>query len=369
MTAQFSAGHATGGDWESAFAAALADAWPLPQGANLGFIHATDYYAPHFGEIVQRLRRETGIEHWSGTVGLGIVTPKGEVFDRPALSLLVGRFPEDSFRLFGPVSQVGELSAIAPDWLACQPGTVALLQADPRTPDLETLIADLSGAAKAFPLGGLTASRAGPASAIAGRAAGLSGVLFGSEVTVVSGLTQGCTPLDLAFTVTAAEGNVIETLDGEPAAEVLVELIERRFQGRLSEVWPSLHPAFPVLGRDRDDYLVRNFLGLDLESGEVGVSGPVEPGQTILLCRRDQRSAREDLRRMLADVLQRSGGQAKAGLYVSCIARGSGLFGNGGEMRLLRQALGDIPLSGFYAGGEISGDRLYAYTGVLALFT
>jgi small ligand-binding sensory domain FIST len=31
--------------------------------------------------------------------------------------------------------------------------------------------------------------------------------------------------------------------------------------------------------------------------------------------------------------------------------------------------LGDFPLVGFYANGEISRDRLYRYTGVLTLFT
>ena len=87
---RFSAGYAAGGDWQTAFAAALADAWPLPEGANLGFVYATDYYAPHFGEIVERLRAETGIQQWSGTVGLGIATPEGELFDRPALAILAG---------------------------------------------------------------------------------------------------------------------------------------------------------------------------------------------------------------------------------------------------------------------------------------
>lgn len=367
--AAFRAGYAAGGDWQAAFAAALADAWPLPAGANLGFVYATDYYAPHFGEIVERLKAETGIPRWSGTVGLGIATPDGELFDRPALAIMAGRFPEDSFRLFGPVSQATELGEIAPEWLAGQLGTVALLQADPRTPELETLIADLSEAAKAFPLGGLTASRAGPASAIGGRAAGLSGVLFGGAVPIVSGLSQGCAPLGPALSITAAEGNVISAIEGRSATEVLIEVVDQHFGGRLSEAWGSVHPAFPVPGRDRDDYLVRNFLGLDADKGLVAVSDLVEPGQKILFCRRDQQGARQDLDRMLADVKRRAAGQAKAGLFFSCVARGPNLFGPGGaELRQIREALGDIPLVGFYAGGEISGDRLYGYTGVLALF-
>ena len=33
------------------------------------------------------------------------------------------------------------------------------------------------------------------------------------------------------------------------------------------------------------------------------------------------------------------------------------------------RALGDVPLAGFYANGEISHNRLYGYTGVLTLFS
>ncbi|MGH8647471.1 MAG: hypothetical protein ACREX4_24645 [Gammaproteobacteria bacterium] len=38
------------------------------------------------------------------------------------------------------------------------------------------------------------------------------------------------------------------------------------------------------------------------------------------------------------------------------------------ELKLLREELGDFPLTGFSCNGEISSDRLYGYTGVLTLF-
>jgi small ligand-binding sensory domain FIST len=51
------------------------------------------------------------------------------------------------------------------------------------------------------------------------------------------------------------------------------------------------------------------------------------------------------------------------------VARGANMFGQvGREMELIREGLGTFPLIGFYAGGEISNNRLYAYTGVLTLF-
>lgn len=371
MEPAFSVGFAKDSDWSEAFAAALADAWPLPEGANLGFVFATDYFAPHFGDIVERLKRETGVAAWSGTVGLGVSTPEGEIFDAPALAILVGRFPADSFRTFGPIAAEPEaFTAEAGDWLAERAGTVALLQADPRTPDLAALLADFAVAAKAFTLGGLTASRRQSAAVPGdGRTPGLSGVLFGPEVSVVSGLSQGCTPLGPPMQITQANRNVIVAIDGKPALNALIELVDRQFEGRLSEALPLIHPAFPLPGRDRDDYLVRNLVGIDAQKGLVAVSELVEPGQPILFCRRDPLAAKQDLVRMLADVAKRADGKAKAGVYFSCVARGPNLFGpDGAEGRLLRQMLGDIPIVGFYAGGEISGERLYGYTGVLSLF-
>ena len=76
----------------------------------------------------------------------------------------------------------------------------------------------------------------------------------------------------------------------------------------------------------------------------------------------------KDLERMLKDIERRSGSVPRAGLYYSCIARGRHLFGPGAEeMQAIRKHLGDIPLTGFFANGEISNNRLYAYTGVLTL--
>jgi small ligand-binding sensory domain FIST len=73
--------------------------------------------------------------------------------------------------------------------------------------------------------------------------------------------------------------------------------------------------------------------------------------------------------RMLSDLGKRAGGQIKAGLYYSCLGRGRNQFGDDSEeLKMIRDLLGDFPLVGFFANGEISHNRLYGYTGVLTLF-
>ena len=56
-------------------------------------------------------------------------------------------------------------------------------------------------------------------------------------------------------------------------------------------------------------------------------------------------------------------------VYVSCSGRGGPHFGApSAELQIVRRALGDVPLVGFFAGGEIAHHHLYGYTGVLTVF-
>jgi len=72
---------------------------------------------------------------------------------------------------------------------------------------------------------------------------------------------------------------------------------------------------------------------------------------------------------MLESAKKALSGTPRGGIYVSCLGRGINLFGpSSDELRLIQTELGDFPLVGFYANGEISQDRLYGYTGVLTLF-
>jgi small ligand-binding sensory domain FIST len=88
-----------------------------------------------------------------------------------------------------------------------------------------------------------------------------------------------------------------------------------------------------------------------------------------MFVRRDRDAAERDLVRMLAGLRRRLPGEPRAGLYFSCLARGPNLFGpDSAEVGIVRRELGDFPLVGMFCNGEICNDRLYGYTGVLALF-
>lgn len=345
---------ATGAALAADAVAALAD---LPAGANLGFYYATDEAAQDLPEIIEVLRRRTGIAAWTGTVGLGVCGSGAEIFETPALSVLVAACPDDSVCVFD-----APLTGAAARWAGERQPTTAFVHGDPRRAELPALIGALAHETPLFLLGGLGAG--------SGPEGGLSGVLFDPEIEILTGLTQGCSPIGPVHRVTAADENVIIEIDERPALDVLRDEAGELLMRDLRRMAGLIFAAFPVPGSDTADYLVRNIIGLDVRSGLLGVASDVAAGDPILFCRRDPANALQDLDRMLGSLKRRLGNKPpRGGLYVSCIARGPNLFGPGAvELGRVRDALGDFPLAGFFANGEICNDRLYGYTGVLTLF-
>jgi small ligand-binding sensory domain FIST len=329
----------------------------LPAGANLGFCYATEEAAHDLPEILDVLRRRTGIADWAGTVGLGVCGSAAEIFERPALSVLVAAFPEGKTQLFE-----APLGGAAARWAREHRPTTAFVHGDPRRADLPELIDRLAQETPLFLLGGLGAG--------SGPEGGLSGVLLDPDIEVVTALTQGCAPIGPVHRITAADENVIIEIDERPALEVLRNEMGDLLTRELRRMAGTIFAALPVPGSDVADYLVRNIIGLDVKSGLIGVAAEVAAGDPILFCRRDPASALGDLDRMLAGLKRRLGHRPpRGGLYVSCVARGPNLFGpEAVELRRVQAALGDFPLAGFFANGEICNDRLYGYTGVLTLF-
>ena len=372
----FKAGHGAGEDWGSAVKACMNSLEAPPEGANLGLLYATDALADDLPSVLAFLRERTRIEHWVGNIGFGVAASGVEYHNRPALSVLTAALPEAAFRIMAPVTNqagAGEIDLFAgqqADWLTQHQGLFGVVHGDPRNQTIGEILALAAARSSGFLVGGMTASR-GAFHQIADRVteAGLSGVLFAPEVPVAVGLTQGCSLIGAARTITEAADGVIAAIDGRPALEVFKEDIGELLAHNLRRVGGYIFAAFPVADSDTGDYLVRNLTGIDPGQGRISVAEPVEVGRRIQFCRRDHDAALTDLKRMVRDVKARAGAAPKAALYFSCIARGPSLFGDESEeLRLIEAELGAIPLSGFFGNGEIFNNRLYTYTGVLALF-
>ena len=367
---KFGFGHASGDDWQTATLACAAQIEP-PKGANLGFVYITDALASDLENITTVLTQETGVADWVGTIGVGICATGQEYFDERAVAAMVGCFPDGSFSIFdssedkrmGFSAQGGPLATRNEVYFA-------VVHADPRDPEMMQRVPELAEEAGCFLVGGLASSR-GTYRQVAGSLTegALSGVMFSSDVPVVTALTQGCSPIGPVREVTQCEANVAIEIDDRPALEVLKDDIGEILAQDLQRIGGYIFGAFPVAGSDRADYMVRNLTGLDEELGLLAIGAPLEEGQKIMFCRRDGQTARDDLARMLVDIKRRATTPIKGAIYFTCLGRGPNMFGaQSDELAAIQKELGDVPLVGFFCNGEISHNRVYSYTGVLSLF-
>jgi small ligand-binding sensory domain FIST len=367
----FRAAQGQGAGWAEAAKACADSLLPLPADASIGFLYATEALAEDLGSILTFLRERTRVEHWVGSVGLGVCSSGREFFDLPAVSALVACWPADGFRVFGPQVAGASLSTTAPDWFAKVHPTFGVVHGDPRDGRLIQTVGALSAQAGLYLVGGLAASSSGAPRQIADRVVegGLSGVVLSPEISVATGLTQGCSPIGPVRRITEARENVVMAIDGRPALEIFKEDIGEALARDLRRVGGRIFAGIPVRGSDTGDYLVRNLMAIDAERQWIAIAERMAPGDSLMFCRRDAASALEDLQRMLRGLKRRTPTPPKAGLYFSCVARGPNLFGSDSEeLRAIRDALGEFPMAGFFGNGEIAHDRLYGYTGVLALF-
>ena len=342
-----------------------------PGESLLGFLYVTDVIAEDLGSILTYLRQTTGIEDWVGTVGIGICASGIEYFDRPAAVAMTAALPDDSYFIFPTIEQGTEdLTDEGKAWIDRVSPPFGIVHADPNNQGTADLIQDLGLKTSGFLVGGLSASRAAH-SQVASQVTegGLSGVMFSPAVEVATGLSQGCLPVGGSHVVSDSLDNVIIGLDGEKALDVFKSDVGELLARDLKRAAGYIHAAFPIEGSDTGDYLVRSLIGIDPERGWLAVGQDVQAGDRVLFVRRDPKSAEEDLASMIENLKNRLPGPPRGGIYFSCVARGPNLFGEEGkELSLIQDLMGDFPLVGFFGNGEISNNRLYGYTGVLALF-
>jgi small ligand-binding sensory domain FIST len=416
----FPYGHATHPQWRMAAGLVLAQLRAqmalasYASAPTLALLYITDHYAGAAQEILDHLSGELPeITDWSGTVGVGIASNNVEYFDEPALAVMLCDLPSDQYRVF---------SGVAPLGLGFEAHT-ALIHADGNTADLPELIAELaSRTASGYLFGGLSASRrqqvqfaVGGNGNIRGHGAasgvftgGLSGVAFGEGVSLVSRVTQGCQPISKTRTVTAFEVNVATELDGEPALDVMLRdlkvsldqphealsVVRATLVGLMDPSDSGGRNAISRTGNFGSDVIVRHIIGLDPGRRGVAVSGQLEEGMQLAFCQRNVQAARADLVRVCSEIREElepeelplqtatalAASEAESAphparriagaVYVSCSGRGGPHFGSpSAELQIVRRALGDVPLVGFFAGGEIARHHVYGYTGVLTVFT
>lgn len=313
------------------------------------------------------------------TAGM-VAGPEREVEDQPALSLWAGRgLTAEAHRLVAVRTPDGAAITGFPtaDALPDDASCIVVL-ADPFTFPAEELLVGLRQQVGVdLPVvGGMASAARGPGgnrlvldgSIVTDGA--LAVVLAGVEATPV--VSQGCRPIGDPMVVTSGEGSMIKELAGRNALERVQEVLRALPPDDLQLAQQGLHLGRVIDERkvdfDRGDFLVRNVLGADRETGAVAVGDEVEVGAIVQLQVRDADSADEDLRHLL------TARDADAALLFTCNGRGLHLFGEEDhDARLVSEFLDRVPVAGMSCAGELGpvGNRsfLHSFTASVLLLS
>jgi small ligand-binding sensory domain FIST len=203
-------------------------------------------------------------------------------------------------------------------------------------------------------------------------------ISVGGDVKLAGVISQGCTPIGDTWTLTRVEQNLIHRIANRPAYEVLSETVEEMAPDEQKKVRGNLFIGLVVNEYledfHRGDFLVRNLLGGDPQTGVLAVGALPRAGQTMQFQRRDAEAASEDMNELLARTqIELGGATVYGGCLCCCNGRGEHLFGSSGhDAQLVQKQFGGIGLAGFFCNGEIGpvGEKnfLHGYTASLALF-
>lgn len=353
---------------------------------SCAFVFVSSDYHPYLADFLELLQVHGHVPLICGCSGAGLIGTGREAEQATGFSMLFLRLPETKIhsfalnqeelsRLSGPAAW-HEATGVKPEALSAW-----LVVGNPTALSVEEWLTEWNAAYPGVPcLGGLASAAPGQEMfvyqdhRVVESAVALG---FAGGVNVQSIVSQGCRPVGEPFTITGADENIVVALGSRPAYE------------RLSETFEALPPSdkahaagnlFAGLATSEyvdefktGDFLVRNLIGADPQSGALAIGAQPRVGQTLQFQLRDRRSANEDLQRRLLEK-SRTGAKPFAALVFSCNGRGTGLFGVANhDAGALSEHLGPIPAAGFFCNGEIGpvGGRNYVhgYTASIALLT
>jgi small ligand-binding sensory domain FIST len=345
------------------------------QEPDLLIAFVSEEHLPEFEALGELLAREFESAFLFGCCAGSVIGGGREIEDRPGLSITAAVLP--NVRLSGAHLEAAEVPPVFAErrfWeealhVTAQEEPCFLLLADPFSFEADGF---LKGLDRAFPesakIGGLASGGRQPGSNTLYLEdkvyhSGLITLAMTGDIELHTTLAQGSRPIGDPMFVTGAHDNLIRELDGRVPKEVLGEVYERLPSADRRLFSDAVYIGLAA-ARDRneyraEDFLVRSILGLDPQSGALWVGGRVETNSVVQLHLRDAVSAAQDVERSLrAHRLAAETSTPAAALLFSCLSRGAGFYGQPDhDSNAFRRIVADIPLGGFFCGGEIGQIR------------
>ena len=354
---------------------------------TFGLVFATPDYAPHISDLLELVRIYGRVPTVAGSTGTGLVGTGHEQEEGAGFSLLFFSLPGVTATAI-PFDQDMVEGSTGPDFwrgrthlAAAQPKAWITL-VNPFTLNTEHWLKQWNEAYPKVPVfGGYAGGAAGEPEAwvFCNDRSVPGGVALALEgnISVHGIVSQGCKPIGEPLTVTQAERNILLKLGSRPAYDVLSdvyrELSDAEREQANGHLFAGLAVSEYVDEHKRGDFLVRNILGADPNSGAVKINAVPRVGQTLQYQLRDSSVANDELRSLLGAEVVTNKLNPYAGLLCTCHGRGRALFGEANhDAGLVDEFFPGLPLTGLFAQVQIGpvGERSFAhgYTASLALF-
>jgi small ligand-binding sensory domain FIST len=349
--------------------------------------------ADHAGEfevLTKLLRNEFDKALVFGCCASGVIGGGREVEDRPSLSLTGAVLP--GVRMKGvhlDAAQVPPVYAEPRIWedtlhltAIQQPAFMTL--ADPFSFETEAFVKGLD---RVYPGSTKVGGLASGARQVGGTVLYLGDQMYRSgaitlaltgNIQVDTVVAQGCRPIGDPMFVTGSHENLIREIDGHVPRDVLADLYEQLPTMDRELLSQSLFLGIAMRNDVSQyvpgDFLIRNILGMDPQSGALWVSTHVRENSVIQFHLRDAATSAFDLERSLT--AYRSSplfAPCSGALLFSCTGRGAGLYGQEDhDSNAFRRMIADVPIGGCFCNGEIGPvlhtTYLHGYTSAFAMF-
>ncbi len=368
-------------EWEASCEAAI-EGMDLSATPDLLLVFVDSRFAGHYEQITRRLREVTGARHLIGASGQSVIGSSLEAEEGSAIAALGFSLPHAELTPL-PIDPENMTDDV---FSPLQDGPVTwLMFSNPFTIMTDRLVGHLQQLRpEVVLLGGMASShrqQQGCAVFIDDQVLTSGAAMMGlSGVSVRPVVAQGAEPLGQPWIVTECEANTVKSLGSRPALEVLQETLWELDEETRDRAARNLLVGLAMNEyketHERGDFLIRNVMGADRETGVVAINAVPRVGQTFQFQFRDAQAADDDLRTRLSDLRDALEPQEEVlgALLCSCNGRGRGLFGEPDhDASALSEIFGPVPTAGFFCNGEIGpvgGENyLHGFTASIAVLT
>lgn len=357
---------------------------------SLGLVFMSPKFFPHAQQVLEILRVHAKIPLLVGCSSSGVIAGSEEIESAGGLSLSLHSLPGAMLKAVRFTQEQVEASGGEDNYWPVETGIVPqnvngwLTFIDPFHMDAEAWLRSWNKDYSSLPVYGGLASGTFPEPF---SQVYLNGDVFedggvaiavGGDVALSGVVAQGCTPIGEAWTLTRVEQNLIRHIGNRPAYTVLAETVNQLTPAEQQQARGNLFIGLVVNEYledfHRGDFLVRNLIGGDPNSGVLAVGALPRMGQTIQFQRRDAATASQDMNDLLATAKTNLADTTiYGGCLFCCYGRGKGLFSKvSHDAGLVQKHFGALGLGGFFCNGEIGpiGEKnfLHSHTAALALF-